>query len=117
MLPSPSSLLAPLPSNPPPTTGPTLRPRTPTQPRPGFIAQSPDLRVATLRPSPIRHTISSDTEEPSVYELSGDQSDTTDGSKAASEGGPQAMRRPFSDYFLGNRPRDSICMVPRQPGS
>ncbi|EGG04228.1 uncharacterized protein MELLADRAFT_89429 [Melampsora larici-populina 98AG31] len=63
----------------PPITGPTLHPRTPTQPRPGFIAQSPDLRVTTFCLSPIPKSLESDA-DPSVYEVSSNgESDTTDG--------------------------------------
>ncbi|EGG05955.1 uncharacterized protein MELLADRAFT_87440 [Melampsora larici-populina 98AG31] len=71
MLPPSSSLV-------PSSNGPTLRPRTPTQPRPDFIIQSPDLCVASICPSPIRETVDSDNEA-SVWEVTSGESNTTDG--------------------------------------
>lgn len=76
MLP-PSSSLAPSSAVPQPNSGPTLRPRTPTQPRPGFVSPSPNLRVASLRPSP--HCESNESQEDQSFnKVIDSKSDTTD---------------------------------------
>lgn len=75
MIPPTSSLA---PSSALTSSGPSLRPRTPIQPRPDFVIQSPDLRVAPFWPSPNRSPADSD-HDISVYEVSSGDSDTTDG--------------------------------------
>lgn len=35
----------------PPSTGPSLRPRTAPDPKPGYVIQSPDSRISLHRPS------------------------------------------------------------------